>query len=163
MDPQYCKFSVQRTLRKDHQIIVLLFLLTLVLFLNKATAVCVLAPVHWHRQERGQIYLCRLVKCPDQVFLLYSSTKSSEMIKRQSKDLIPVGYSNHLLKCSLHNCISPKKRLEWLMFENKQEVLVRVDGLTQVMTSARVVETSITVTDNNPYISDYTNIWIFNK
>ena len=41
MDPQYCKFSVQRTLRKDHQIIVLLFLLTLVLFLNKATAVCV--------------------------------------------------------------------------------------------------------------------------
>ena len=63
------------------------------------------------------------------------------MIKRQSKDLIPVGYSNHLLK---------------------QEVLVRVDGLTQVMTSARVVETSITVTDN-PYISDYTNIWIFNK
>ena len=144
MDPQYCKFSVQRTLRKDHQIIVLLFLLTLVLFLNKATAVCVcvLAPVHWHRQERGQIYLCRLVKCPDQVFLLYSSTKSSEMIKRQSKDLIPVGYSNHLLK---------------------QEVLVRVDGLTQVMTSARVVETSITVTDNNPYISDYTNIWIFNK
>ena len=144
MDPQYCKFSVQRTLRKDHQIIVLLFLLTLVLFLNKATAVCVcvLAPVHWHRQERGQIYLCRLVKCPDQVFLLYSSTKSSEMIKRQSKDLILVGYSNHLLK---------------------QEVLVRVDGLTQVMTSARVVETSITVTDSNPYISDYTNIWIFNK
>ena len=141
MDPQYCKFSVQRTLRKDHQIIVLLFLLTLVLFLNKATAVCVLAPVHWHRQERGQIYLCRLVKCPDQVFLLYSSTKSSEMIKRQSKDLILVGYSNHLLK---------------------QEVLVRVDGLTQVMTSARVVETSITVTDN-PYISDYTNIWIFNE
>ena len=63
------------------------------------------------------------------------------MIKRQSKDLILVGYSNHLLK---------------------QEVLVRVDGLTQVMTSARVVETSITVTDN-PYISDYTNIWIFNK
>ena len=49
------------------------------------------------------------------------------------------------------------------MFENKQEVLVRVDGLTQVMTSARVLETSITVTDNNPYISDYTNIWIFNK
>ena len=144
MDPQYCKFSVQRMLRKNHQITVLLFLLTLVLFLNKATAVCVcvLAPVHWHRQERGQIYLCRLVKCPDQVFLLYSSTKSSEMIKRQSKDLILVGYSNHLLK---------------------QEVLVRVDGLTQVMTSARVVETSITVTDNNPYISDYTNIWIFNK
>ena len=64
------------------------------------------------------------------------------MIKRQSKDLILVGYSNHLLK---------------------QEVLVRVDGLTQVMTSARVVETSITVTDSNPYISDYTNIWIFNK
>ena len=63
------------------------------------------------------------------------------MIKRQSKDLILVGYSNHLLK---------------------QEVLVRVDGLTQVMTSARVVETSITVTDN-PYISDYTNIWIFNE
>ena len=137
MDPQYCKFSVQRTLRKDHQIIVLLFLLK-----QGHCCVCVLAPVHWHRQERGQIYLCRLVKCPDQVFLLYSSTKSSEMIKRQSKDLIPVGYSNHLLK---------------------QEVLVRVDGLTQVMTSARVVETSITVTDNNPYISDYTNIWIFNK
>ena len=154
-------------LRKNHQITVLLFLLTLVLFLNKATAVCVcvLAPVHWHRQERGQIYLCRLVKCPDQVFLLYSSTKSSEMIKRQSKDLIPVGYSNHLLKCSLHNCISTKKgwRKKGLMFENKQEVLVRVDGLTQVMTSARVLETSITVTDNNPYISDYTNIWIFNK
>ena len=49
------------------------------------------------------------------------------------------------------------------MFENKQKFLVRVDGLTQVMTSAWVVETSITVTDNNPYISDYTNIWIFNK
>ena len=120
MDPQYCKFSVQRTLRKDHQIIMLLFLLTLVLFLNKATAVCVLAPVHWHRQERGQIYLCRLVKCPDQVFLLYSSTKSSEMIKRQSKDLIPVGYSNHLLKCSLHNFISPKKGLsDWCLKINR--------------------------------------------
>ena len=49
------------------------------------------------------------------------------------------------------------------MFENKQKFLVRVDGLTQVMTSARVLETSITVTDNNPYISDCTNIWIFNK
>ena len=123
MDPQYCKFSVQRTLRKDHQIIMLLFLLTLVLFLNKATAVCVcvLAPVHWHRQERGQIYLCRLVKCPDQVFLLYSSTKSSEMIKRQSKDLIPVGYSNHLLKCSLHNCISTKKGWsDWCLKINRK-------------------------------------------
>ena len=49
------------------------------------------------------------------------------------------------------------------MFENKQEVLVRVDGSTLVMTSTRVLETSITVTDSNPYISDYTNIWIFNK
>ena len=41
------------------------------------------------------------------------------------------------------------------MFENKQEVLVRVDGLTQAMTSARVVETSITVTDNITRISGY--------
>ena len=110
MDPQYCKFSVQRTLRKDHQIIVLLFLLTLVLFLNKATAVCVylLQYIGTGKNEDKYTFAVSL-NVLNQVFLLYSSTKSSEMIKRQSNDLIPVGYSNHLLKCSLHNFISPKK------------------------------------------------------
>ena len=67
--------SCNECLKNNHNSYAFISFKTGPLLRQRHCCICAHAQVHWHWhwhwQERGQIHLCHLVKCPDQVFHLH--------------------------------------------------------------------------------------------